>query len=145
MTEPQAVDGGAFPGDLGEAAARGAVRELVQALTPVPLEGRDVRSTTFHDLALDSVRLVELTMVLESVFQLGSYAMDDAPGLATLGDLEEYLAGLVVAGRATLPGPQEVAAAAHQLGEVTAASDPDLPASGDMDDQGSTARQGGRR
>lgn len=73
------------------------VREIVGAMSP--LDDRPVTSTDrlVEDLGLDSMTLVELSLVLESEFELGPID-DTAATLATVGDVEELI-GRAVAGR----------------------------------------------
>ena len=47
--------------------------------------------TTFEDLGADSLDIVELTMALEEEFGLESMEEDDLSGIATVGDLVNYL------------------------------------------------------
>jgi acyl carrier protein len=66
------------------------VREIVSAMSP--LDGHTVTNADRlrEDLGLDSMTLVELSLVLESEFELGPID-DTAPDLVTVGDVEELI------------------------------------------------------
>ena len=66
------------------------VRKIVSEMSP--LDGHTVTSADrlMEDLGLDSMTLVELSLVLESEFELGPID-DSAPALVTVGDVEELI------------------------------------------------------
>jgi acyl carrier protein len=72
------------------------VREIISEMSP--LDGHTVTSADrlMEDLGLDSMTLVELSLVLESEFELGPID-DTGPALVTVGDVEELI-GLAVSG-----------------------------------------------
>ena len=47
--------------------------------------------TTFEDLGADSLDIVELSMALEEEFGVSEMSEEDIAGIATVGDLVNYL------------------------------------------------------
>ena len=45
----------------------------------------------FDDLNADSLDVVELSMTIEEMFDLGEISEDDLKGIATIGDLVDYV------------------------------------------------------
>jgi acyl carrier protein len=73
------------------------VREIVSAMSPLDDHPVTSADRLMEDLGLDSMTLVELSLVLESEFELGP--IDDTEAtLVTVGDVEELI-GRAVAGR----------------------------------------------
>ncbi|WP_225727026.1 MULTISPECIES: acyl carrier protein [unclassified Nocardia] len=69
------------------------VRGLISAMAPdrgVPVEdGRRL----IEDLGFDSLRLMELTVVLERAFDLPRYRPEELIGVRRVGDVVELIAG----------------------------------------------------
>ncbi|MFE0023708.1 acyl carrier protein [Amycolatopsis sp. NPDC059021] len=73
------------------------VREIITEMSPLDDHTVSSADRLMEDLGLDSMTLVELSLVLESEFELGPID-DDAPTLVTVGDVEELI-GRAVADR----------------------------------------------
>lgn len=75
------------------------VREIVGELCP--LGEREVKSADeiIADLGYDSMAMVELSLVLESEFDLEPVDDDQAVDLITVGDVEELVARMVQTAR----------------------------------------------
>jgi acyl carrier protein len=73
------------------------VREIISAMSPLDDHTVTSADRLMDDLGLNSLTLVELSLVLESEFELGPID-DSAPALVTVGDVEELI-GRAVSGR----------------------------------------------
>ncbi|BCK57672.1 acyl carrier protein [Nocardia wallacei] len=62
------------------------VRQLVAAMAPEPGETEDDRRLV-EDLGFDSLRLMELTVVLERAFGLPRYRPEQVAGVLRVGDV----------------------------------------------------------
>ena len=80
-----------------------AVARLVGALAPHRVEAAEAGALLVGDLGYDSLRLVELAMWLEEVLEAESGALDEAQGIQTVGDLQEFALAMVSEGRASVP------------------------------------------
>jgi acyl carrier protein len=81
-------------------------RRAVARLAPDPTARVRPEHLLVADLGYDSLRLVELTFLLEELFDLDSTAMDDAPPINSVADLQRYARRMLADGRATMPPPQ---------------------------------------
>ncbi|HIS72518.1 MAG TPA: acyl carrier protein [Candidatus Scatomorpha pullicola] len=67
------------------------IRDLVAKQFVVDAEGLS-RDTSFtDDLNADSLDVVELSMTIEEMFDLGEISEDDLKGISTIGDLVDYV------------------------------------------------------
>ncbi len=67
------------------------IRDLVAKQFVVDPETLD-RDTNFtDDLNADSLDVVELSMTIEEMFDLGEISEDDLKNIATIGDLVDYV------------------------------------------------------
>ena len=67
------------------------IRDLVAKQFVVDAEGLS-RDTSFtDDLNADSLDVVELSMTIEEMFDLGEICEDDLKGISTIGDLVDYV------------------------------------------------------
>jgi acyl carrier protein len=82
------------------------VRRAVGTLAPDPTATIVASQRLVDDLGYDSIRLVELSFLLEELFGLDSSVMDDAPPIRCVADLQQYARHLVREGRATLPADE---------------------------------------
>jgi acyl carrier protein len=80
-----------------------AISRAVGALAPDPQPRVELGQHLIADLGYDSLRMVELSFLLEELFSMDSSAMDDVPTVSTVGDLVEYSAKMVGEGKAVLP------------------------------------------
>ncbi|WP_280382825.1 acyl carrier protein [Nocardia wallacei] len=62
------------------------VRLLIEAMAPEPRAGADDRRLVEH-LGFDSLRLMELTVVLERAFALPRYRPEQLTGVRRVGDV----------------------------------------------------------
>ncbi|WP_030512755.1 acyl carrier protein [Nocardia sp. NRRL WC-3656] len=70
------------------------VRQLVVAMAPAPAaEPRD-RLRLIEDLGFDSLRLMELTLVLEQAFGLPRYRPEQLAGVRRIGDVVTLIEGV---------------------------------------------------
>lgn len=67
------------------------VRALVVRLAPEPGAGCDGSTRLVHDLAYDSLALLELAFAVEEEFALRPMDMQTATRIQTAGDLEAYV------------------------------------------------------
>jgi acyl carrier protein len=101
--------------DPGEAASNNEefmVRELIRKLVGeiAPPGSPEVRPehALRDELGYDSVREVEITFVLEELFALESFVVEDSPVMETVADLESFTLGMIAQGRATIPTRSEI-------------------------------------
>ena len=67
------------------------IRDLVAKQFVVDAESLS-RGTSFtDDLNADSLDVVELSMTIEEMFDLGEISEDDLKGISTIGDLVDYV------------------------------------------------------
>ncbi|RDI54349.1 acyl carrier protein [Nocardia mexicana] len=62
------------------------IRQLIEAMAPEPRAGEDDRRLV-EDLGFDSLRLMELTVVLERAFELPRYRPEQLAGVRRVGDV----------------------------------------------------------
>jgi len=75
------------------------VRDLIRAMAPEQnVEVHDDRSLT-TDLGFDSLRLMELTVVLERVFDLPRYRPEQLAGVLRVGQVVDLISGSVAGER----------------------------------------------
>jgi acyl carrier protein len=86
-----------------EIAVRDAIARLTGALAPNPAELVESATLLVDNLGYDSLRLVELSLWLEEIFETEASAMDEAQGIKTVGDLQEFIIGMISEGRAAIP------------------------------------------
>lgn len=70
---------------------RAAVRSTVLRLAPEPGAGCEGSTRLVHDLAYDSLSLLELAFAVEETFALRPMDMQTAMGIRTVEDLETYV------------------------------------------------------
>ena len=100
-------DGWQSSGDDSSTSEESLVRELIRKLvgeiappgSPEVRPGHRLR----EELGFDSVHEVEITFVLEELFGFESLAVEDSPGMETVGDLENFTLDMIAQGRATIP------------------------------------------
>ncbi|MBQ1026053.1 acyl carrier protein [Micromonospora sp. C95] len=80
-----------------------AITRAVGALAPDPRTEVGLDEQLVTDLGFDSLRMVELSLVLEELFALDPNAMDEVPPVGSVGDLVAYSIRMVDEGKATLP------------------------------------------
>ena len=78
-----------------EISVRDAIARLTGALAPNPAELVESATLLVDNLGYDSLRLVELSLWLEEIFETEASAMD--------GDLQEFIIGMISEGRAAIP------------------------------------------
>jgi len=71
------------------------VRELVSDLSPESTDSIEPTSRLLEDLSLDSVALLELAVTLEQEFDLPAMSPEHAGSIATVEQLENYIADRV--------------------------------------------------
>jgi acyl carrier protein len=92
----------------------GVISSLVGALAPDASLPAEPDQRLVLDLGFDSMRMVELSFILEELFSLTSDAMDDMP-VGTVGDLVAYTTKLLDAGRATVPTDHAVSSVMDRI------------------------------
>jgi acyl carrier protein len=99
-------------GEVASAGEESLVRELIRKLVAeiAPPGSPEVRPghSLREELSFDSVREVEITFVLEELFGFESLAVEDSPGMETVGDLENFTLDMIAQGRATIPTRSEI-------------------------------------
>ncbi|GAA5068865.1 acyl carrier protein [Nocardia callitridis] len=72
-------------GDVLDPAER--VRALIGAMAPEPRTDLDAEQRLIEDIGFDSLRLMELTVVLERTFDLPRYRPEQLFGVRRVGDV----------------------------------------------------------
>lgn len=67
------------------------IRDLVAKQFVVEPEALSRETNFTDDLNADSLDVVELSMTIEEMFDLGEISEDDLKGIATIGDLVDYV------------------------------------------------------
>ncbi|WP_067657581.1 acyl carrier protein [Nocardia harenae] len=67
------------------------VRALVAAMAPRPAAELTAEHRLIEDLGYDSLRLMELTVVLERTFALPGYKPEQLAGVLRVGQVEELI------------------------------------------------------
>jgi acyl carrier protein len=80
-----------------------AVERLAATLAPVPVPRAYPDQTLVDDLGYHSLRLLELILALEELFDVETTMLAEAPPIGTVGELAGYVAELVCSADATLP------------------------------------------
>ncbi|MFC3962358.1 acyl carrier protein [Nocardia jiangsuensis] len=76
---------------MSDPAAAARVRELVAAMAPRPAAELTAEHRLIEDLGYDSLRLMELTVVLERSFDLPGYKPEQLAGVLRVGQVEELI------------------------------------------------------
>lgn len=102
-----------------DAAAAAGVRDVMErivgALAPQPVDRPDAGAALVNDLGYHSLRLVELTFVMEDLFGMVPMALEEAPPIGTVGELVAFVLDKIASGAAALPDEEAVEAAFRQL------------------------------
>lgn len=69
------------------------VRALIAAMAPRPAAELGAEHRLIEDLGYDSLRLMELTVVLERTFDLPGYRPEQLAGVLRVGQVQELIAG----------------------------------------------------
>ncbi|RDI44945.1 acyl carrier protein [Nocardia mexicana] len=71
------------------------VRRLIAAAAPNPVEAADLTDETqlIEDLGFESLRLMEMTMLLERAFGLPSYQPEELWSVLSVGDVVALVSG----------------------------------------------------
>ncbi|MEU3047358.1 hypothetical protein ABZ705_12715 [Streptomyces sp. NPDC006984] len=95
--------------DSLDSTVRSLIRKLAGELSPLP-GLPDVRSNQAlrDELGYDSVHQVELTFLLEELFGLDSLAIEEAPYMETVSDLEDFTLDMISQGRAKVPSQSDI-------------------------------------
>jgi acyl carrier protein len=88
---------------------RAATARLIGALAPNRREHPEPETLILDELGYDSLRLVEVALWLEEVFETEPGTLEDPHGVKTVGDLQEFILELVREGRAAVPSEEAVA------------------------------------
>ncbi|MFC8528035.1 acyl carrier protein [Nocardia sp. NPDC057227] len=67
------------------------VSELVAAMAPRPAAELTAEHRLIEDLGYDSLRLMELTVVLERTFELPGYKPEQLAGVLRVGQVQELI------------------------------------------------------
>jgi len=94
---------------------RDVVERIVGPLAPVPVDRPGPGDMLVSDLGYHSLRLVELTFVIEDLFGMEPMALEQAPPIGTVGELTAFVVAEIDAGAAVLPDEAMVEAAVQQL------------------------------
>jgi acyl carrier protein len=73
------------------------------ARSPNRWEHVDPDTLMVDELGYNSLRLVELALWLEEVFETEPSALENAHGVKTVGDLQDFVLGLIGDGRVAVP------------------------------------------
>ncbi|MEV0294032.1 acyl carrier protein [Nocardia sp. NPDC050710] len=87
------------------------VRRIVAAMAPEPPAELDDAQRLIEDLGFDSLRLMELTVVLERSFDLPRYRPEELIGVRRVGEVISLVTGTL---SATDGGPSNATPAASQ-------------------------------
>jgi acyl carrier protein len=82
---------------IADTAIAGKVRGLILAMAPNPA-GADDGKRLVEDLGFDSLRLMELTVVLERAFDLPRYRPEQLVGVRRIGEVIGLVSGSLAAG-----------------------------------------------
>ncbi|MEU7449782.1 hypothetical protein [Streptomyces diastaticus] len=95
--------------DSPDSTVRSLIRKLAGDLSPLP-GFPDVRSDQIlrDELGYDSVHQVELTFLLEELFGFDSLAIEEAPFMEIVSDLEDFTLDMISQGRAKTPSQSEI-------------------------------------
>jgi acyl carrier protein len=85
-----------------------ALRDVIRSLAPEPIGGVLADDHLTADLGYHSLARVELMFALEDLFGLDEIPPERATSLATVGDIEAFVAGELDAGRGHPPRQQEL-------------------------------------
>ncbi|WP_024803270.1 acyl carrier protein [Nocardia sp. BMG51109] len=77
------------------------VRRLIEAMAPDPRPPADDLRLV-EDLGFDSLRLMELTVVLERTFALPRYRPEQVAGVHRVGDVVDLIEGTLSGSRASV-------------------------------------------
>ncbi|WP_433662898.1 acyl carrier protein [Nocardia sp. CA-128927] len=83
---------------MADAAVAERVRKLVHAMAPDPQASTGDSQRLIEDLGFDSLRLMELTVVLERSFGLPRYKPEQLVGVRRVGDVISLVAATLAAG-----------------------------------------------
>ncbi|GAA5072797.1 acyl carrier protein [Nocardia iowensis] len=81
-----------------DAAVAERVRTLVNAMAPNPQATTDDGQRLIEDLGFDSLRLMELTVVLERAFDLPRYKPEQLVGVRRVGEVIGLISGSLAEG-----------------------------------------------
>ncbi|MDN0201110.1 phosphopantetheine-binding protein [Streptomyces sp. S.PNR 29] len=84
------------------------VLRLVSAYAPVQASEVTTSSVLTEELGYNSLRLVELTFAVEELFELDTLTTAQVQPIQTVGQLQDFVLGLIAEGRCTPPAPDEV-------------------------------------
>lgn len=91
-----------------ESLVRDLIRKLVGEIAPPGSPEVRPGHSLREQLGYDSVREVEITFVLEELFGFEPLAVEDSPGMETVGDLENFTLDMIAQGRATVPTRSDI-------------------------------------
>ncbi|WP_378738612.1 acyl carrier protein [Nocardia brasiliensis] len=83
---------------VADAAVAERVRTLVTAMAPNPQAATDDGQRLIEDLGFDSLRLMELTVVLERAFDLPRYKPEQLVGVRRVGEVIGLISGSLAEG-----------------------------------------------
>jgi len=94
--------------DDDELIVRAATARLLGALAPNQREDVDQHTLIVDELGYNSLRLVEVALWLEELFETEPGVLESPAGVKTVGDLQDFMLGLVGDGRAAIPAEEAI-------------------------------------
>jgi acyl carrier protein len=105
-------NGSQGPGDVAsineESFVRELIRKLVGEIAPPGCQEVQPEHILRDELGFDSVLEVEITFILEELFNFEALTIEDSPEMQTVEDLEKFTLDMIAQGRATVPTQSEI-------------------------------------